>query len=109
MKTENINLVVGRRQKDISADIEKVNKQAIKDHISISFYFRQLRTKHILQTFINIKTVFIVQKIDFIDTKIVSRVNLQLSQKLQLPLGIGELLCSEHLKDGDLLVFIMGR
>ena len=86
MNAENINLVVGRRQKNISADVQKVNKQAIQDHVSI-------------QTFINIKTVFIVQKIDFIDTKILSHVNLQLSQNLQLPVGIGELHCSEHLKD----------
>ena len=64
---------------------------------------------HIKQTFINIKAVLIVQKIDFIDTKILSHGNLQLSQNLQLPVGIGELHCSEHLKDGDLLVFIMGR
>ena len=34
---ENINLVVGRRQKNISADVQKVNKQTIQDHVSISF------------------------------------------------------------------------
>ena len=37
MNAENINLVVGYRQKKISADIPKVNKQAIQDHVSISF------------------------------------------------------------------------
>ena len=57
----------------------------------------------------NIKTVLIVQRIELIDTKILSHVNLQLSQKLQLPVGIGELLCSEHLTDGDLLVLSYGE
>ena len=105
MKTENINLVVGRRQKNISADIETVNKQAIiQDHISISFYFRQLRTKHINTNLHKYKNSFDSSKDRLIDTKILSHVNLQLSQNLQLPVGIGELLCSEHLKDGDLLV-----
>ena len=37
MNAENINLVVGRRQKNISADVQKVNKQAIQDHVLISF------------------------------------------------------------------------
>ena len=37
MNTENINLVGGHRQKNISADVQKVNKQAIQDHVSISF------------------------------------------------------------------------
>ena len=71
----------------------------------------QLRTTHINTNLHKYKKNFDSsnQKIDFTDTKILSHVNLQLSQNLQLPLGTGELHCSEHLKDGDLLVFIMGR